>query len=184
MGKPWIQTVSGKAIDLARPDPSQIDPRDLIHGVAHLCRFTGHVDRFYSVAEHSVQAWMWAGRLGLPTEVCRQALAHDLHEAITGDVASPIKRVLGDTWRRFEGSVEYAVRRRLGLPRVFAPIVRRIDTSLLLVENAQLRREAPGLWAVEGFEMLPKPPTQPLACYSPDLAAFHLEAAMKAGGLL
>ena len=52
--KTWIQTYTGRAFDLLDPRPEQIDPLDIAHALSQICRFTGHVREFYSVAQHSV----------------------------------------------------------------------------------------------------------------------------------
>lgn len=49
----WILTSTGKRFDLFEPDADMIDPRDISHSLAHLCRFNGHTREFYSVARHS-----------------------------------------------------------------------------------------------------------------------------------
>lgn len=49
----WILTSTGKRFDLFEPDADMIDPRDISHSLAHLCRFNGHTREFYSVAQHS-----------------------------------------------------------------------------------------------------------------------------------
>ena len=52
---PWIQTFTGKWLDLNSPDPSQINIEDIAHDLSMLCRFNGQCTKFYSVAEHSVR---------------------------------------------------------------------------------------------------------------------------------
>ena len=55
MTKHWIQTHSGLAFDLLDPKPDQINIHDIANALSKLCRFTGHVKQFYSVAEHSIR---------------------------------------------------------------------------------------------------------------------------------
>lgn len=51
-----IQTQSGRIFPLMNPAPGDVDWRDMAVSLGRLCRFNGHVSRFYSVAQHSVLA--------------------------------------------------------------------------------------------------------------------------------
>lgn len=81
---------SGNYIDLLRPDPRQIDIGDIAHHLSLLCRFTGGVRNFYSVAEHSClvhDLLIFMKQEGLALA----GMLHDATEAFANDVASPIK---------------------------------------------------------------------------------------------
>ena len=52
----WIQTWSGRQFDLLAPTADMVDPVDIAHALSLICRFSGHVDRHYSVAQHCVIA--------------------------------------------------------------------------------------------------------------------------------
>lgn len=82
----WITTYSGRFIDLDKFDGTMVDISDIGHSLSNLCRFNGHCQRFYSVAEHSV-------RLALicPRELQLTALLHDAAEAYIGDITSHLK---------------------------------------------------------------------------------------------
>lgn len=89
MNDGWIQTYTGRKVYPLRMTAADIDLRDIAHALALKCRFTGHCERFYSVAQHSVMVsqhvspgWRAA------------ALLHDAAEAYLPDVASPLKRSL------------------------------------------------------------------------------------------
>ena len=82
----WIRTHTGLRFDLLDPRPEAIDPRDVAHALARLCRFGGHVRRFYSVAQHSLLVADLAP-LGLELP----ALLHDASEAYLGDVVAPLE---------------------------------------------------------------------------------------------
>lgn len=49
----WIQTYSGKKFEPLNPSIDSIDIIDIAHSLSMICRFNGHSQRFYSVAEHS-----------------------------------------------------------------------------------------------------------------------------------
>jgi hypothetical protein len=98
---PWVQTYTGRAFDLLDPKPEQIDPLDIAHALSQLCRFTGHVRSFYSVAQHSCLVAEIAQDLCVmqlntpaPEVLALQALLHDAPEAYIGDVSTPLKRAL------------------------------------------------------------------------------------------
>lgn len=74
----------------------------IAHSLAQINRFTGHASRPYSVAEHSLLVCEIVKGMGLDCHAQRAALMHDTHEAYTGDVATPIKAVLGVDWLAFE----------------------------------------------------------------------------------
>ena len=83
----FIQLHSGKKFYFDGARWFVHDIEDIAHALAHLCRFTGHTDQFYSVAQHCWQA----SHLIEPTQALG-ALLHDAGEAYTGDVSSPLKR--------------------------------------------------------------------------------------------
>jgi len=114
---------------------------EIAHSLAHINRFTGHAKRTYSVAEHSLLVADMVAHAGLgPMEqIC--ALMHDAHESITGDVATPIKEVLGDAWYRFERAEQNALLGAYGLVDAMADhakTVKHYDLMALATERRDL----------------------------------------------
>ena len=103
-----IQTHTGKFLDLLNPTPDMIDMEDIAHALAHLCRFTGHTQRFYSVAEHCVRMVQW----GLPGPAALR-LMHDATEAYIGDVSTPLKTLLPN-YGVIELDIRNAIAERFG----------------------------------------------------------------------
>jgi hypothetical protein len=117
---------------------------DIRRSLAMCCRYRGHLERFYSVAEHSVWVSFIAEYLG-DTEAMLPALLHDAHEAYIGDVASPQKSMIAG-WREFELAMEMVVRRALCLPPNEDPVwgrIKRYDTMILHREVSTLKRSPP-----------------------------------------
>lgn len=79
-----ICTASGRWVPLLSPSPEDVCIEDIAHSLSNICRFTGHVRSFYSVAQHSV---LVAQRVMHPLA----GLFHDAQEAYLGDMASPLK---------------------------------------------------------------------------------------------
>ncbi len=87
----WIETATGRKFDLAEPDASHVCIEDITHSLSMICRYSGHCRDFYSVAQHSVHM---AERFRDP-HAAMAALLHDAGEAYYGDIARPMKQLLG-----------------------------------------------------------------------------------------
>ena len=110
----WLQTFTGKKIDLINPTREMVDIEDIAHSLSMICRYNGHCRDFYSVAEHSGmvetmgsqillrrEAERNSGKLSAPprptSEIVQQSLAlllHDAAEAYIGDLTNPFKQGL------------------------------------------------------------------------------------------
>ena len=86
---------SGAMVDLARPNPATITIRDIAAGLSKINRFAGATALPYSVAQHCcvVARILRDGGAGLETEL--YGLLHDAHEAMVGDIPSPVVVALG-----------------------------------------------------------------------------------------
>lgn len=81
----FIRTFSGKLVDPINLTPDDICIEDIAHALSNQCRFSGHVRRFYSVAEHSVRVMKKCSVDPLA------ALLHDASEAYLVDLPRPLK---------------------------------------------------------------------------------------------
>jgi hypothetical protein len=81
-----VVTASGRLVDLAHPDLDSICVEDIAHALSHLCRYSGMVREFYSVAQHCVLVSHHPAVQGYELE----ALLHDAAEAYTGDLTVPM----------------------------------------------------------------------------------------------
>lgn len=117
---------------------------DIMDGLSKICRYNGQINRFYSVAEHSVLVSLYAEALG-DQEAMLPALFHDAHEAYTGDIPSPHK-AMEPRFAKFEQGYEVVVREALGLPEPDDDVWRRVDVydkNILHRELAVLRDRMP-----------------------------------------
>jgi len=137
---PTIALHSGAYFDFTKPELSDFTIRDIAHALGNLCRFTGHPQRFYSVAEHSVHC----SRIVDPDHQFA-ALMHDAAEAFIGDIAKPLKALLPD-YAVIEERVETAVLARFGLPAKLPHPVKVADMTMLRIEQAQAMDNADA-WA-------------------------------------
>ena len=126
---PTILLLSGEYFDFTEPESCAFQVSDIAHALGNICRFNGHTQPFYSVAEHSVICSHM-----VPPEDAMAALMHDAAEAFIGDVSSPLKSLLPD-YKAVERRVEQAVWSRLGLPPTLPPSVKVADRRALAVEQ-------------------------------------------------
>jgi len=146
----WMQTYSGKRFYPEHPIAEDIDPKDIVHALSRLCRFGGHIDKFYSVAEHCILV-----SEGVSEENAIYGLLHDATEAYIVDVPRPVKRLLTN-YKELEDRVWNAICVRFNLDPVMPQEVIEADTRILLTERAALFKNAEvGEWSMDGMEPLP-----------------------------
>jgi len=157
----WIITASGRKVDLLQPTPEMIAPEDICAALSKLCRFTWHVSRFYSVAEHC-----WFGSQELEGIHALEFLLHDATEAYMGDMNRPLKLVM-PVFQRIEERLDVVIRERFSLPRMCSSEVKRMDLIMLATEKRDLMPPSPDPWpCLAGVDPL----DYYLAPMSPDVA--------------
>ena len=131
-----IRVHSGILFDLASPDPDLIDIEDIAHALSLICRFTGHVNEFDSVAQHS----LIVSRI-VPQEHRLVGLMHDATEAYLTDVSRPLKAMLPD-YRAAEHKLWLAIAERFDLPVELPFAVKQADNISLIWEQRDLMNGA------------------------------------------
>lgn len=150
----WILTSTGRAFFPLEPEAKDLDIEDIAHALSHLCRFGGHVRKFYSVAQHSVLASL----LVQPKEHALAALLHDASEAYLCDVPRPLKIVVEmQAYQAAERRLEALICLHFNVD-IYAPAVREIDERLLMTERRDLMHPATWrgtqLWPVDHEQCL------------------------------
>lgn len=157
----WMQTFTGRQFYPLDPRSEDVDIVDIAHALSMLCRYNGHVQRFYSVAEHCVHL-----SHAVAPEHALWALLHDATEAYVGDMIRPLKRsipeyvavedvVMAAIATRFNLFVTHWTKRQTSpfegrmLPAM-PPEVKAADTAILLNEREALLSEPPRPWSTDG----------------------------------
>ena len=116
----WQRMLSGRRLDLLDPSPLDIEIEDIAHGLARVARWNGQTEgaHIFSVAQHAllVEALARAKLPRLDAAGRRAVLLHDAPEYVIGDMISPFKAVIGDSYKAVERRLLAAIHLRFGLP--------------------------------------------------------------------
>ena len=147
-----IVTYTGRVFEFLNPKPEMVCIEDIAHALASMCRYTGHVREFYSVAQHCVLMALDEDLSGDPLK----KLLHDAAEAYIGDMASPWKgllavfdsfycQTLGSdypmTVKQFEQEIQKVIGEALGVDLSSSPEVKLSDTRMFWTEIRDLMPE-------------------------------------------
>jgi hypothetical protein len=117
------------------PRPGDFSIEAIARSLSRTPRFMGHTAVPYYVSQHCV----WVSRRVRP-EHAMLGLLHDAAEAYLGDVVSPVKRALGESYARLERAAAYAVYRQFGVEVTAEGMadVKRADAEALHTEARDL----------------------------------------------
>jgi uncharacterized protein len=157
----WQRMLSGRRLDLIDPSPLDIEIEDIAHGLARVARWNGQTvgAHIFSVAQHSLLVEHIArGRVRLDRRHRRAVLLHDAPEYVIGDMISPFKAILGDSYKSVEARLLAAIHLRFGLPAALAPdltaLIKAADRSAAYLEATRLA----GFSAAEAKKFFGRPP--------------------------
>jgi uncharacterized protein len=106
-----ILTYTGKLVAPFNLKPEDVCIEDIAHSLSLQCRFNGHCEKFYSVAEHCVHM----------ADLCMfslVALMHDASEAYLLDIPKPLKELPEFAfYRKIEAEVQGIIERALDMPQ-------------------------------------------------------------------
>jgi 5'-deoxynucleotidase YfbR-like HD superfamily hydrolase len=142
----WQRMLSGRRLDLLDPSPLDVEIEDIAHGLARVARWNGQTKgaHIFSVAQHAllVEALARAKTPRLDAADRRAVLLHDAPEYVIGDMISPFKTVIGDSYKAVERRLLAAIHLRFGLPaklpeRLLA-LIKTADRSAAYLEATRL----------------------------------------------
>lgn len=196
----WVQTRSGRAVDLLDTKPEQIYAEDLAVQLARIPRWNGATvgrpSEIYPVAMHSILVSMLLPA-DSPSALKLAALLHDAHEAYIGDMPSPVKWAIRhvlrrngcsvDPFRYISDFIQDAVHEAAGLPMVFMEwhdAIKKADMWALALEDRYLMAPHPRLWidlpdiSHVDLRVVPRTPGDAARAFM-----FHLERYVREAGL-
>ena len=142
--KAWIQTFTGKRINVFDPWYGDIKIADIAHALSNICRFTGHCQQFYSVAEHSYYVSQY-----VPRSMAMKGLLHDASEAYLCDVPRPIKPHLTN-YAGIEHMLTTEIFKRFGLNPGIPDEIKDYDGKLCVTEGYYMMN------GIDGWELAKK----------------------------
>jgi hypothetical protein len=138
----FIETYTGRAFWPLAPTMDALSVIDIAHALSNQCRYSGHVQFFYSVAQHCCLLATWMGKHGGSALDCLQILMHDAPEAYLVDIPRPVKQYMPQ-YRVWDHAINDVIREWLGwkdLPML--PIQDELDSRIIVDERAQLMDKA------------------------------------------
>jgi 5'-deoxynucleotidase YfbR-like HD superfamily hydrolase len=159
--------LSGRRLDLLDPSPLDIELEDIAHGLARVARWNGQTEgaHIFSVAQHTllVEAIARARTPRLDRSRRLAVLLHDAPEYVVGDMISPFKAVIGDSYKATERRLLGAIHLRFGLaaalPLEVDRLVKAADHGAAYLEATRLAGFAPA----EARKFFGAPPALPSA---------------------
>jgi len=166
----WIRTFSGGQVFFFEPERSNIEFKDISHGLSLLCRFNGATKSFYSVAQHSVIVAENVYKETKNKSLAYTALMHDAAEAFISDVPSPFKKFFQD-FSECEKRMEIWLAQRFGFGFPFGDLIKKHDLTALSTEMRDLM-------LVQDNSHLPKPYSKKIHPLGPEASEtlFNLKA--------
>ena len=154
--------LSGRRLDLLDPSPLDVEIEDIAHGLARVARWNGQTKgaHIFSVAQHSllVEALARAKMPRLDSKTRLALLLHDAPEYVIGDMISPFKAVIGDSYKAVERRLLAAIHLRFGLPAVLPEalqnLIKAADRAAAYLEATRLG----GFEAAEARRFFGPPP--------------------------
>ena len=142
----WQRMLSGRKLDILSPSPLDVEIEDIALGLSRVTRWNGQTTgkHPYSVAQHSmlVEELFNIEYPILDKKWNLAALLHDAPEYVIGDLITPFKYALNNSYRFVEDNLMKAIYLRFGLPallpRHIESKIKKIDKSLAWFEAVDL----------------------------------------------
>ena len=151
----WQRMLSGRKLDILSPSPLDIEIEDISLGLSRVTRWNGQTTgkHAYSVAQHSVivEEVFNLEYPNLNKKWKLAALLHDAPEYVIGDLITPFKYALNNSYRDVEDNLMKAIHIRFGLP---AELPKSIELKIKRIDKAVAWYEAINIAGYDNKEAL------------------------------
>lgn len=128
---------SGEFYSYVNPEQNKWTIGDIALSLSNLCRYSGQVAKFYSIAQHS-----YLVSYAVDQKYALDGLLHDGVEAFMVDVPTPLKSLLPD-YKVLEAKHEAEMFGRFGLQYPMNEAVHKADRELLCAEVRDMKAAHP-----------------------------------------
>ena len=161
----WQRMLSGRRLNLIEPSPLDIEIEDIARGIARVARWNGQTigEHPISVAQHSVIVTniLKISNKSLEKKWLLASLLHDSAEYIVGDMITPLKSIVGDSYVNIESKLQSAIHIRFSLPPILPEkiklLIKKADKQTAFLEATQLA----GFSEREASQVIQKPKDVP-----------------------
>lgn len=166
-----ICTASGRRFWPMGPNPDDIVIEDVAHALGNMCRYTGHVSTFWSVAAHSIEVSHRVEKEvrskydddRVIAKFAMTGLLHDAGETYLVDVPRPIKPLFLN-YKQWSDELDEAIAERFGTFFPHPDVVKAHDAMILLDEIRQFFSPTSYAWKKYGVSrIVPVSELSPLA---------------------
>lgn len=133
----WMGTYTGKRFYPFNPKAEDISIEDIAHALSNSTRFGGHMDQFYSVAQHSYLGVSFMVAHGVESKVQKQFLLHDATEAYIGDMVRPMK-IYFPEFKHIEDAIWEVIADKFNVDVNFDLLVKEVDNIMCMWEKRDL----------------------------------------------
>lgn len=138
----FIETYTGRAFWPLNPTVDALSVIDIAHALSNQCRYSGHVQFFYSVAQHCCLLATWIVNQGGSALDALQILMHDAPEAYLVDIPRPVKQYMPQ-YRIWDHAINDVIREWMGWSDLPMPARQdELDSRIIVDERAQLMDKA------------------------------------------
>lgn len=148
-----IELLSGAFMDYLHPERSDATIGDIAQALSNNCRFSGHLPRHYSVAQHCVNVSRVLEAMGESREVQFEGLMHDTAEAFTNDLPTPLKAAF-PIFKELEVKIEAAMAEKFGFNFPYCDATKFADLVLLGLEKDFVKKNGSDWACLDGIDYL------------------------------
>ena len=142
-----ISLLSGAMFDYNNPEDSDVTIEDIATALSNVCRFSGHVQYFYSVAQHVVNTSYLVS-----DEHAFTALMHDTAEAFTNDLPTPLKAAF-PIFKELEVRIESAMSKKFKFMYPYPSEIKYADSQMLLMEKLVVKGDQSHRDCLDGVDV-------------------------------